>query len=366
MPIPVADYELFAQNHAMSVRIEAFRYGESLGSIPFESGTITATLTSQVNRNGSFVVPRTVYDAGLLDPLTDHVIIYTGIEDMLEVPIFTGRVDARVLDESGRVNVSVVDYSAMLIRARFEQPWPAIAGGRVLAEIERIIKDVDGSYAIQYHNAFDGINPVAVWEEDRGQALDDLATSINCVWQSDRTGGFVVYPNPYIVAASVTPVGVLRDGADGNITSWTETTSREHIANSVTVVVERTDNSPPIRVTARDTNVLSKTFWGGPFGKQNIIKKLSNPLTEELATLVAFRLLNQSLALARSWQITTPHFPLYDPGDVAAVVLDGEVTAQVIESITYPLRAIDQTTFSTRQLRQEGELATPDVGDLGI
>lgn len=353
-------------NHPMTSQVVVVRGDENLGPIPFEAGSVTATLTSQVNRSGTLTVPRQVTDAGLLNPLSDRVVIYTGVEGMSPIPIFTGRVDSYIEDESGQVNVTVVDHSADVIRARFEQPWPAIVGGRILAEIERIIQDVNGAFAVNTSNAFDGINPAAVWEEDRGQALDDLATTINCFWQTDRTGGFVVVPNPYIVAASITPDILFQDGPDGNVISIQETVSREQINNSVTVVVERTDNSSPIRVTARDTSPFSATQWGGPFGKQNLIRKISNPLTQELASLLAFRLLNQSLALARSWQITTPHFPLLDPGDVIAVKWRGVITAQVIESITYPLRALDQTTFSTRQLRQEGELATPDMGELGI
>lgn len=361
-----AQVEAFSRNHRMVTEVEVIRGAESLGPIDIESGTVTATLTSQVNRNANLVVTRHVTDAGLLDPLTDEVVIYTGIPGIVKVPIFTGRVDSYVEDEPGRVQVVCVDRSADVIRARFEQPWPAIVGGSVLAEIDRIIKDVDGAFAVTFEDAFDGINPQAVWQEDRGGALDELATTVNCVWQTDRTGGFVVFPNPYVIASSVTPEVLFQDGPTGNINSIRKTVSREFVANSVTVVVERTDNSTPIRVTARDTNPLSKTRWGGIFGKQNLIKKIQNPLTEENATLLAFRLLNQSLALAQSWQITTPHFPLLDPGDVIAVKWRDEVTAQVIESITYPLQAIDRTTFSTRQLRQEGELASPDMGELGI
>lgn len=365
-PFTEAQFEAFSHNHPMSARIAVFRAGESLGDVPFESGTITATLTAQVSRNGNFVVPRQVIDSGLLNPLTDQVIIYTGITDVIEVPIFTGRVDSYQVNDFGRVDVTVVDHSADVIRAKFEQPWPAITGGRVLAEIERIIKDVNGAFAVNYEHAFDGFNPAVVWQEDRGGALDELSTTINCFWQTDRTGGFIVTPNPYLTAASAVPVALLQDGDEGSIVDITETVSRELINNSVTVVVERTDNSTPIRVTARDTNPASLTQWGGIFGKQNLIKKISNPVTEENATLLAFRLLNQSLALARSWQIVTPHFPLFDPGDVIMVKWQDVVTAQVIESITYPLRAMDRTTLSTRQLRQEGELASPDMGELGI
>lgn len=360
MAVPVTADQLAAlnANHQMSVRIELLTEGVSSGEVPFIDGSVTATFTAQVTRNGQLRVPLSVVQSGQLNPLTDKCVIFTGIPGIYEVPVFTGRVVSYTKTSDQVVSVILADTSRDIVRARFEEPWRAVKGATAASEMVRIVSDVSGEIGIDVTQTPDIINPYAVWEEDRGKALDDLASTMSCIWQGNRFGDLIVYPNPYSTSAMPTIVALLKDGADGNITDISEVVSAENIANSVTVVVERTDNSPPIRITARDQNPLSPTRWGGPFGKQNITRKTNNPLTREAAQLIAFRILNQSLALFRSWQINTPHFPIFDPGDVIAVNWNNEITGQVIESITYPLEAIDKTVLSTRELRREEEFET--------
>lgn len=364
-PFTAQQRDALLMNHAMSTRVELITAGVAVGPVPVIGGTITATFTSQVTRSGSIQVPKSIVDSGLLSPVTDKVVIFTGIPGVIELPIFTGRVVSQSQDDGQSVTCQLADTSRDIVRARFEQPWRAVAGATASSEMERIVADVSGEIAIDVSQTPEIVNPYVVWEEDRGKALDDLASAMSCIWQGDRFGGLVCYPNPYSTTSEAPPVVTLRTGPGGSINKITKVTSAENMANSVTVVVERTDNSSPIRVTARDNAVASPTRWGGPFGKQNIIRKTHNPLTEEAARFIAFRILNQSLALFRSWQIQTPHFLLLDPGDIIAVKWDDEITAQVVESITYPLAAIDTTTLSTRELRREGEFETV-LGDSGV
>lgn len=363
-PFTPAQAAALLQNHKMSVRVELVTEGESTGPIPFSGGTITATFTSQVTRTGTLTVPISVVQMGLLNPLTNRCVVMTGIPGIFEVPVFTGRVVSYKKASSQDVVVQLADTSRDIVRARFEQPWRAVKGATAGSEMVRIVGDVSGDIAIDISQTPGIINPYAVWEEDRGKAMDDLASVMSCIWQGDRFGGIIVYPNPYSTSSADPPVVALSTGPGGTISSIEEVVSSENIANSVTVVVERTDNSTPIRVTAHDEGVNSPTRWGGPFGKQSIIRKINNPLTVDAARAIAFRILNQSLALFRSWQITTPHFPFLDPGDVIAINWDNDITGQVVESITYPLTAIDATTISTRELRREGEFETT-LGELG-
>lgn len=363
-PFTAEQLEALGKNHQMAVRVEVIQDGVSVGTIPVIDGSITATFTAQVTRTGTLRVPRSVVEAGLLNPVTNKVVVFTSVPGILDLPIFTGRIVSYSVSSDQSVQVQLADTSRDMVRAKFEQPWRAVLGATAASEMERIVADVSGEIAIDVSQAPDIINPYVVWEEDRGKALDDLASVMSCIWQGDRFGGLIVYPNPYSTSAEVPPVVTLKTGPGGTIVDITEVVSSENMANSVTVVVERTDNSSPIRVTARDSGVNSPTRWGGPFGKQNIIRKTQNPLTQAAAQFIAFRVLNQSLALFRSWQVQTPHFPLLDPGDIIAVQWDNSITAQVVESITYPLNAINQTTLSTRELRREEEFEIV-LGNLG-
>lgn len=340
-------------SHEMAVQIDVFdQDGIRAADIPFEDGTITATLLADVCRSGSFRVTRRLIDRGLLDPRRDRVRISTGVKGLPLIPIFVGRVTDTPLSSGGLVQVQVEDFGRDLVDARFEQPWAAQPGIAVEAEMRRLIKDVDPEFALDTVSARPGVVPPSlVWEENRAGALDELAASINCIWQSDRVGGFTLYPNPYSWETPP-PTGLtLTDGAGGNLTSWTRNTTRDGVYNSITVLVERADNSTPMRITVRDESPASPYRWGGPFGKVNRIVRLQTPGGGAEARALAQRVLNQSLSLYQSWQLSTPHFPLLDPGDVIGVAVGDFITAQVVETISYPLQAMSAASIATRELR---------------
>lgn len=355
MAFPVSDAQKAALlgSHEMTTRVVAFRGSQSLGDIPVVDVQVSATYGTQGGRDGRLVVDRNLIDDGFLNPLSDQVIIYTGIRDVVEVPIFTGRVDTQNIGSDGLVDVPLLSRGAEAIRAAFEVPWAVSAPFQSTSETQKILQNVDPTWGVDISRATARPFPATlVWEEDRGGALDQIAQGASQIWQPDRTGGFVLYDNPYSIGPSLASESVvtIRDGVDGATVSVQDARTREGIFNSVTVVVERLDNTPPIRVTARDTLPGSSTMWGGVFGKQNKVVKNQNPLTQPDAALLALRILRQSLALQRSWRIELPHMPLLDPGDVFTLWYRDEVTAQVVESIYYAGQAQDKTVISSREL----------------
>lgn len=342
------------RDHEMRVRIDVMdSRGLRASNIAFFGGQINASLLTAVCRSGQFSVSEQLIDMGLLDPRRDRVQISTGVPGQPMVPIFTGRVTDLSPSDSGLVQVQVEDYGRDIVAARFEQPWQASARAPVAEEMQRLVRDVDGNFTVDASRALPGEVPVITWEEDRARALDELASSINCLWQPDRTGGFVVFPNPYNITSEPTYELSLSDGPGGTLTSCTENRTRDGVYNSITVLVELADNSIPVRVTARDTNPSSPTRWGGEYGKVNRTVRMQTAGGVPAARVLASRLLTQSLALYRSWRLTTAHFPLLDPGDVIAVTRRGETTLQVVESVSYPLEAVQATSIATRELRQD-------------
>jgi hypothetical protein len=339
-------------NHEMVTRVDVFDAdGMRATDVPIIGGQITATLLSDVSRSGSITVARNLIDQGLFNPLWDKVRISTGVRGYPLVPIFTGRVQNNQIDHSERsVTVIVEDSGSDLVGAPFEKPWVVTAGRSVLNEMVNIIHDVDRDFTVDRTTTIDGLTPDVAWNDNRASALDDLATGINAVWQATRSGGFTIFPNPYQQITPPPAVMTLSDGRGGSLTSLQEVRSRDEVYNSITLEVQRADGGDPVRVTVRDNRSQSDTRWGGKFGKRNRRITVSTPYSEGEARQVARRILGQSLALARSWRLTTPHFPLLDPGDVIAVRYESRIWAQVIESIVYPLLAMAETQVSTREL----------------
>lgn len=339
--------------HEMSSRITVLRGTESLGDIPFNSASVTATYGTQGGRDGRIGVDWSVIEAGYLRPQSDQVIIRTGIKGVVEIPIFTGRVDYHTPDSDQSVDVQLLSRGAEAIRASFEQPWPGLNGVQATSEIARILADVDPTWSTTVLSVTTDVLPQGmVWEMDRGQALDQIAQGASVIWQPDRTGGFVVYDNPYSIGPilATDPVVILRDGEGGVVVDVQDTTSRAQTYNSVTVITERVNNTEPLRVTVRDVGP-SETMWGGIFGKQNLVVKNQVPINQGAAELLARRILRQSLALQRSWRITLPHMPLLDPGDVFILWYRDEVTGQVVETIDYSCQADQVTTITSRELK---------------
>lgn len=314
-----------------------------------------ASLGSSVTRTADIVVDRTVLDNGLLNPLTDKVILFSGVQDIEDVPIFTGRPMSYTQDYDGKVNIHCSCVSSEIIGAQFEVPWATAIKGGVADEIRKIIQDVDSSFGVDTDDIpTPSTVPSLVFETDRAKAINDLAGGVNCLWLADRTGGFIIKQNPFVIpqGSPVTLAATLRDGENGTMATRHLTVSREKIFNSITIVVERTDQSPPVRVTVRDTNRGSKTYWGGAFGKQNKVIKLQTTISYNDAKLYAQRVLNQSLALANSLSITLPNNPTLDPGDIIAVFFEGDLSIQVIESVSQGFSATDGTNLTTREFRQ--------------
>lgn len=362
MAFPLTDEQkaAFLGNHEMSTRVVVYRASQSLGEIPVIDIDVRATYGTRGGRDAALVVDYGVVADGLLNPLSDQVVIYTGIKNLVEMPIFTGRVGTRNAEDTGEVSVPLMSRGVEIIEAQFEVPWPVSVPYLSTSETMKIIQDVDPTWGVDITRATPRSIPTnLVFEWDRGQALDQIAQGASQVWQPDRSGGFVLYDNPYSIGPALASQSVvtLRDGEDGCTVRVLDAITREGVYNSVTVVVERVNNTEPIRVTARDTDPLSATLWGGPFGKQNKVVKNQNPIGIADASMLALRILRQSLALQRSWRIEVPNVPFLDPGDVFTLWYRNEVTAQVVESIAYSGSAEQRTVISSRELTlSEAEL----------
>lgn len=342
-----------AGGHEMSTEVFVVR-GETATQVEVVDASVSATFGTRGGRSAELQVDTGYLDDGLFDPLQDHVLIRTGVDGVGTVPLFFGRVDETPDEDTGEETVTLMSRADELLRAPFEVPFPANASNPTSLEMKRIIQSVEPSWAVALDVAADAPVPSGtVWEDDPGQALDDLAAAINAVWMPDRVGGFEVFTNPYSLTVTPTPVLTLTDGDDGVLVKVRHVRSRQSVRNSITVVVERTDGFAPIRVTARDTVATSPTRWGGPFGKQAEVLKIQTPLSRADATIVAQRRLAQLLALTRTWSITLPPGlgQILDPGDVVAVWYRDEVTAQVVEQVRYATQGQSTVVVDTREFR---------------
>jgi len=345
-------------SHPFAVQVHCVTAdGVFKGTADVIGGSIDAHVQQQQLRDATIELDQAYLDAGLFNQYTDLAYVIADF-DTFTVPLFIGRVNDVQRDETanqvGHATVHCVDRGADLVRAQFEQPWNVDFGIVFTSALQDIITDVDPNFALNtdaypFPPLILSDKPLT-YETNRGQALDEVSAGVGAVWYPTRIGNFAVVPNPF--AQTTQPTSVLSlDDALGDVFTMSDQTTRADIRNSVTVIVERTDNTDPVRVTVRDTDPSSPTQWGTTFGKQNLIVKLQSPAERSDAETYAQLRLRQGVGLTHTMTIDTPLWVLLDPFDVITVRYRNVVTCQVIQQVTYPL-GNDVGRITTREWRQ--------------
>lgn len=308
--------------------------------IQFTDGTVSASLTNRVTRNATLSLSEDQFpdlDTDVFSPTRAILRIRSGIQyadGTAEIfPLFLGRVQEVTLSPDGRVDVDADDLAADVIGFRFEQPRNATPG-TVIQQIRELISEAVPGATFGTDNVTDAEVPKLTWDEDRGQAVDDLAESLGARWYALGNGDFVVRAFPY---DNGTVVQTLEDGELGLMSTAAINKSRRGTANSVTVVSERLDGTDPVRVTARNTVAGSATQYADTFGRVSQIIKIQTPLTNSEAQRLARAQLNAAAALTEQWSVVcTPDHTL-EPGDPLRLRYRGRSVIQVVDRIDYPL-----------------------------
>ena len=330
-------------SHSRRTRVDVY---DALGNVraldvPIIDGHVDASLTSRVSRTASLTLseewfPDTFDD--VFSPERAVLRIRSGIrypdgsEELF--PVFTGRVTDASLSADGTVSIDAADRALDVVDFRFEAPRNSEVGISTLTQIERLIAECVAGAVFGPHDVTDAPVPQLTWDEDRGQAVDDLASALGGRWYSLGDGTFVVRAFPY---DDGTVLQTVDDGPEGLATGAQKSRSRNGVVNSVTVVSERMDGTDPVRSTQRNTVAGSATEYGDLFGRVSIITKVQTPLTNAEAQVLARGQLNSLTALQEQWSVSMVPDHSLEPGDTVRLAWRGRSAVQVIDSLTYPL-----------------------------
>jgi hypothetical protein len=341
--------------HELAVKVEVFHSGVSVATFTEDlivDGNVQAHMTSQVTRSLSLTIDPGLYPALPTDVFAAEAAVVqvsagiqypNGSRELFK--IFTGRVYDVDRDADGGVTLTGQDLAADVIAFPFEQPVSSLTGEPITTEIQRLIRQAIPGALFGTDDVTDAPVPTLVWDDERGRALDDLATAVQGRWYTLGDGSFVTRRYPYVGG---TPVVSLVDQSGGvNITAKI-TRTRVGVPNSVTVVSERTDGTTPVRVTVRDTDAASPFRFDGPYGRVGQRIRVQTPLTAAGAQNIAQARLMAGRALNEQWQISSvPDYTL-EPADTIAATYRGVSANQVIDSITWPLVTGNAMTLACR------------------
>lgn len=315
------------------------------------AGSVTANLTNRVTRTARFRLSDEWYPRTADDPLSpEHAVV--SVEAGLQYgdgstelfPIFKGRIWDVVRNPDGGVEFNCEDLAQDVLDFRFEQPRVSQRPS-ILQEVQELILEALPQATFGTHTVADGVTPRLTWDEDRGQALDDLANALGGRWYTLGNGDFVVRPFDY---APGPVVQVYRDGPGGGLSTATVARTRSGVANSVIIVSERADGTTPVRVPVRDTASGSPTQFGGLFGRVSQIIKVQTPLTTGQAQVYGRAQLRASKALLEQWTAgIVPDYTL-EPGDTVTTRYRGVQADQILDTITYPMLVNDLMQITGR------------------
>ena len=240
------------------------------------------------------------------------------------------------------VSVDGLDRAANIVDARFLSPTEPLPGNDVKAEIIRLCSGIITVDTSNFGTLPTKTPPSSVvYQEDRGQAIADLAAAIDCRAFVSRAG---LLRLEKIEELPDSLIGVTR--ATPAVQSIEVETTREGAYNAVVARGESEGAGYPVQGIAYDTDYNSQMAWGGPFGQVPYF--YSSPVlgTVQSAQLAAqTRLDNLIKGRTRTFTLTGVPDPTLDPNDKVIVSLPGrDPFPGVIEEITLPL---DPTSLMT-------------------
>lgn len=339
--------EALAAPHQAYVQVEILdgQQNTLATDLPFTGGAVSATLTSRVARQCDLTLPEDYYAFSpddLTAPYGNMLRASRGIEfadgSRFAWTVFVGRIQETSLQDDGTCTVRASDFAADVMENRFVRPENATAANTVTEEIQRLIADGFPQAQFAEVEQFDALVGARTWQLDRGQALDELATSVGAFWYPRADGRFVLRRYPWTVAnpAVVTYSDV---GSLGSVAGVTATRSRAGVFNSLTVTGERLNGDAAVFALAQDTNPDSPTYVGGNFGHRHQLLRLQTPSTQGTAQGAANANLRRTISLNDMWGWSMTVDAALELGDAVQLdVLERTGIVQVVAGYRIPLQ----------------------------
>lgn len=307
------------------------------------SGSVSASLTSRISRTCTITLTEDFYPYEPTDPLAPYgniIRAWRGIQfadgTRYRWVVFIGRIQETSLNADGTCTVRAADFAADVIENKFVTPQNSQANSLVSSEVRRLISDAFAPALFDTFQITDLFVRPLTWQLDRGQALEELATSVSAFWYPLANGVFTMRQYPWTVAAA--PIVRYSDGDDGSVITSTANRNRADVFNVLTVTGERLNGDEPVYATARDNNPASITYAGDNFGIRSQLLRLQTLADQGSAQAAANNNLRRLVGLVDTWQWDMIPDAALELGDVVGLDMRGRSDiVQVVDSFNIPL-----------------------------
>ncbi|MFE5828735.1 DUF5047 domain-containing protein [Streptomyces sp. NPDC056508] len=363
--ITTAFRQALTTSHQMAVRVDAYYDGSlTRGNLPIVDGSVTLDRGSAVRRSLSL----TVADLSLLpwtatDPLAvygQELVVSRGIpfpSGTEWVPLGTFRIDEPSADfRHGPITLTGKSAETSIQDDRFMVPTSTRGYATCVDAITYLIRQTLPD-AVITNATSDNRNPacaVAVWDAqgNRWDAVTQVARAMNAEIYCDASNAFIITDSPNPLTAPV--VWDIAEGEGGTLMSAARTMSRSSVYNAVVASGENTaGNNAPVSATAYDSDPLSPTRWGGPFGR--VPKFYSSALltTSGACLSAAQSMLFDATAPNIQTNVAASPNPALEPGDCVRLRYAGRRNLFIVQSLSIPLTASGSSTLTLRGGKDE-------------
>jgi hypothetical protein len=361
----------------IDVRCDVWKGGVQLyAGLPVTGGTVTVDRTQMTRRTLDLTITprlqtglytdRSALPRATGDPLGfygQEIKVYWSLHyiggAVETIPLGVFRIDdpdGSLLDDR-EVTVSAVSREAFVADASFLLAR-TVSGPSAKSLIANLIHEVLPSVEVVDAATRDARIPPTTFEEDRWDAISQLATACAAVVYADPYGRFVIADAPTLEGK---PVWTVRAGEGGVLVGASMSSSRSSIYNGVVCRGESpSSDSPPVQAVVTDDDPSSPTRWGDPgagrFGMKPLIITAQGVTSLDQARAIATAKLAQTVGAAQTINASTVPNPALEVGDVVDIIPDpldpvGSVRRHIVDQISIPLNAGGQFTLQTRDLR---------------
>lgn len=369
LPISALAMEALAGPHAVYTRAEVWRGGARLvDNLPIIDGSVRATLQSRVTRTVNMTVPPSYFPAnasGALAPFGSELRIWRGVSmggitnhPSYVWPVFRGPITDTDWTTGGGCSVQAMDRAGDVADSAFQAPISVAQGDLLHTRVREFISEAADDAEFDTFTLVNRVLPMLTWDEDRGKALDDLASSAGGFWYALADGTFTLRPVPWVYSDGVPDLTI---GPDNPLLRSAKISfSREGVHNMIVARAERTDGSAPSRYVSFVTDPASPIRFNGPYGRRPLHQSVQGAGNAAGLQLVAETLRQRSQALAETWSVALVPFPALELGDLLYLDVMGpddkrRRAKQVVAGFNMPLTSDSDMSLDLRALVPVGE-----------
>ncbi len=371
-PVSQSFLSAVAGSHVAVVKATAYPPSASPVEALLADGRVRVDTSSAVRRElsatvvGAIVAGRTLTDAAtlydVLDTFGGELAVWRGIvypngrEELCPVGRFRIDTVEDSLAVDGAVAVTGPDRMAAVVDDRFLSPRTSSGGLRSGDQLRRLLTEsVPTASVIDESGATALVRAGVVWERERWDAVNDLATSIGCEVYADPAGDFRVRPVRSLAAPADWLVAA---GPRGNLVDGKRSQTRQGVRNVIRAESSAADGTAPVFAVVGDNDPTSPTRVGGPFGR--VPGFYASPLltTAAQCTDAARGILVRQLGARGSLSLDAVVNPALEGGDrIDAYLPDGTLERHVADSFEVPLQVDGVMSITTRSAQDVADLS---------